>query len=182
MLSFQDSRPIYFGIIPMRKHASFAKSNKSCNITRQGGPYQATRIQFHGYFPLPKEQTTSMDWICLSRNKLCTRPVVPQNSGLLTYMLVWFLRVSVCFRYMSNGGKSYRHRGSCGHKQHRTVTKIRSFRRRRQELCHDKLQRSLLSPQVSLPLVCSDTWDSAHQREALKITEKHYLNNKLRLK
>lgn len=39
---------MHFGTIPMGKHSSFAKPNKTCNITRWGGGQEA-----EGFFVLP---------------------------------------------------------------------------------------------------------------------------------
>jgi len=50
MLPFEDSRPIYFGIIPMRKHDSFAKSKNLATLPDREGPSKQRGYSFTDAF------------------------------------------------------------------------------------------------------------------------------------
>lgn len=116
MLPIKDATCMYFDTISMRKHSSFAKPNKICNITRYRGGQEAEGFLVLQTFSSPKG--TNYHGLNFLEWKQCTRLAVSQNSGFITHVSVWFLRISVCFQHLNNTDKSFRHYGSYGHKWH----------------------------------------------------------------
>lgn len=183
MLPFRDSMCTYFGIIPTRnflhlkakqnlQHYQIGSGAGTRGVLCSAKIFLSQRNKLPAWTEFSWTETQCVpDWLYLRILDL-EHKYWSGFSGFQSASNIWVIvvRVTGIMVPMVINGTS--------------VNSIRSFRVRRQEFCHNKLQISLLSPQISPYLVY--IWDLgqiyAHQIKGWKIKWKQYLNNKHRLK